>query len=48
MMGQTLGAKRANRRIDLRFIMTTPRDAEEINKLKLAVQKAVNLLGVKE
>lgn len=48
MMGQTLGAKRANRRIDLRFIMTTPRDAEEINKLKLSVQKAVNLLGVKE
>jgi outer membrane protein OmpA-like peptidoglycan-associated protein len=48
MMGQTLEAKRANRRIDLRFIMTTPRDAEEINKLKLAVQKAVELLDVKK
>lgn len=48
MMGQTPEAKRANRRIDLRFIMTTPRDAVEINKLKLAVQKAVELLDVKE
>lgn len=34
-------SKRANRRIDIRFIMTTPKNVEEVEKLKQAVRRAV-------
>lgn len=34
-------SKRANRRIDVRFIMTTPKNVEEVEKLKQAVRRAL-------
>lgn len=41
--GDTVAAKRSNRRIDIRFIMTTPKNVEEVEKLKSAVLEAVQL-----
>ncbi len=37
----TPAGKRSNRRIDIRFIMTTPKNVTEVEQLKSAVQEAV-------
>lgn len=41
--GESEQDKRANRRIDIRFIMTTPRDIEEVERLKDVVRQAVEV-----
>jgi outer membrane protein OmpA-like peptidoglycan-associated protein len=46
--GDSQEAKRANRRIDLRFIMTTPKNIDEVVKLRENIRKAVQLQQAKE
>ena len=43
--GDTSTAKRANRRIDIRFIMTTPKNVAEIETLRLAVRRGLRGQG---
>ncbi len=46
--GTTQADKNANRRIDIRFIMTTPKNVEEVERLKTTIKEAVKTQGAPE